>query len=418
MAISKFRKVVRFASVLALFAVPSAFAEDSYDQLAKELCAVDKTTSTVKIAIIPFSYVDKRASDGGAIVSERLTTRIGKFKMFQVIERSLLENVLKEQNLQTSGLVDAETAKQIGKVLGVDAIINGTLLDVGGGMSEVNARLIKTETAEVMTTASVQVKKIWSDTPVNAPASAQAPAEEQPAEQKQAAPAPKKNLDNFVDFFILASKTSKIDLKFDNGKRTIKEDELALDLNGNGALNSTYGLNQLEFKELASEFSMPIGLRFVGYGKNWGFGWELSYSEASISKQTTTAIYNNATPVGFQFTGTDYMKMGVFTFLSGDLLFRFAKGPFQPYMGIGMGFTLNTLTSQYVRQSSGKLEAMGIGFVARFPIMGVRLKIGESTSIFGEYRVASYGMNFDRGYTDEKDNFTIKSNQILIGIDF
>ena len=86
------------------------------------------STGQAKIAILPFSYLDKRKSEGGSIVSERLTTRIVKLKKYQVIERRALENLIQEQHLETSGAVSAETAKQIGKILGVDAIISGTLL--------------------------------------------------------------------------------------------------------------------------------------------------------------------------------------------------------------------------------------------------------------------------------------------------
>jgi len=61
--------------------------------------------------------------------------------------------------LKLPGVVSAETAKQIGKVLGVDAVISGTLLDIQDGLVEINARLIKTETAEVLNTGFRKCKK-------------------------------------------------------------------------------------------------------------------------------------------------------------------------------------------------------------------------------------------------------------------
>ncbi|NJO02550.1 MAG: hypothetical protein HC880_13440, partial [Bacteroidia bacterium] len=46
---------------------------------------------------------------------------------YEVIERSRLDQILKEQNLQVSGLVDDNQAVEIGKLLGLDALVTGSL---------------------------------------------------------------------------------------------------------------------------------------------------------------------------------------------------------------------------------------------------------------------------------------------------
>lgn len=46
-------------------------------------------------------------------------------KIFDIVERSALETVLREQNLNMTGLVDISQASEVGKVLGVNAIITG-----------------------------------------------------------------------------------------------------------------------------------------------------------------------------------------------------------------------------------------------------------------------------------------------------
>lgn len=92
--------------------------DDPYTKIAKELSESAKFLEQPKAAIIPFIYTDKRTSDGGTIVAERLTTRITKLKKLQVIERQLLEKVLQELHFETTGVVDIETTKQLGKILG------------------------------------------------------------------------------------------------------------------------------------------------------------------------------------------------------------------------------------------------------------------------------------------------------------
>ncbi|MFN3966549.1 MAG: hypothetical protein ACK4JE_02485 [Endomicrobiia bacterium] len=89
-----------------------AAKKDTYDKLAKELSDSASLLEKPKVAVLPFSYADGRKSPGGSIVSERLTTRIVKLKKLQVIERQLLDKVIQELHLETTGVVDTETTKQ------------------------------------------------------------------------------------------------------------------------------------------------------------------------------------------------------------------------------------------------------------------------------------------------------------------
>ncbi len=56
------------------------------------------------------------------------------------------------------GLIDPKSAKELGKILGVDAIVSGTIADVGDSL-RVNARLISTETGEVLSVAAATIVK-------------------------------------------------------------------------------------------------------------------------------------------------------------------------------------------------------------------------------------------------------------------
>ena len=46
--------------------------------------------------------------------------------LYSVVERDQIDKVLKEQHFSNSGIVDDAQATQIGKVLGIDAIISGS----------------------------------------------------------------------------------------------------------------------------------------------------------------------------------------------------------------------------------------------------------------------------------------------------
>ncbi|MEI7905766.1 MAG: CsgG/HfaB family protein [Bacteroidota bacterium] len=110
----------------------------------------------------------------GSGVADMLTTALVKSGKFTVIERQELEKVLAEQKLGESGLVTAETAPKVGKLLGVELIVVGSVSEFGtkenkvsGGLSfisggikrktsraVVDVRLVNTVTGEIVAAES------------------------------------------------------------------------------------------------------------------------------------------------------------------------------------------------------------------------------------------------------------------------
>ncbi len=122
------------------------------NQMIKSLAQEKKS----KIAIMAFPDLNGNVSNLGKFIPEELTTRLFMTRRFEVVERSLLNKLLEEQKLGMSGLVDAGSAAEIGKMLGVDAIVTGTITDMGN-MIRINARIIATETAGVFAVSSVSI---------------------------------------------------------------------------------------------------------------------------------------------------------------------------------------------------------------------------------------------------------------------
>jgi len=123
-------------------------------QIAKEMTEYQKTT----IAVVEFSDLQGNVTDFGRFLSEELITRLYQTKRFKVIERQLLNKIIAEQKLSLTGMVDPSSAKQLGKILGVDAIASGTITDLAQSL-RVNARLISTETGEIFAVASTEIFK-------------------------------------------------------------------------------------------------------------------------------------------------------------------------------------------------------------------------------------------------------------------
>lgn len=85
-----------------------------------------------KIAVIAFenktAYGQARL---GTASSDILTTELGKSKRFILIEREKMDKLLAEKNLQLSGEVKPDQLVKAGKILGLNAIVTGSISQFG-----------------------------------------------------------------------------------------------------------------------------------------------------------------------------------------------------------------------------------------------------------------------------------------------
>lgn len=127
---------------------------DLASQIAKSMTEQRKS----KIAVIEFTDLRGNVTDFGRFLAEKLITKLFATGKFQVMERAKLKKALEEQQFGLTGMVDDETAARLGKILGVEAIVIGTVTDLGSTV-DVNSRLIGTETGTVFAVASTPFEK-------------------------------------------------------------------------------------------------------------------------------------------------------------------------------------------------------------------------------------------------------------------
>ncbi|MBI2118642.1 MAG: hypothetical protein HYT97_03340 [Elusimicrobia bacterium] len=126
-----------------------------------------------RIAIFPFkdSRTNKYSIDKFPAPSlelqEKIIARLSSNPRFQIIERQELENLLKEQKLQTSGAVENETAVNMGKVLGAQAILMGSINQYGRHWFRlpfvktlITFRLVEIESARVVCSKEVEANNV------------------------------------------------------------------------------------------------------------------------------------------------------------------------------------------------------------------------------------------------------------------
>ena len=104
------------------------------------LSAVCPAQEKKRIAVLSFDYAAVRTSaagilggetDLGKAVSDLLVAQLLADGKFSLIERQVLDKILTEQNFSNSDRTDPSTAAKLGRILGVDALVVGTVTQFG-----------------------------------------------------------------------------------------------------------------------------------------------------------------------------------------------------------------------------------------------------------------------------------------------
>jgi curli biogenesis system outer membrane secretion channel CsgG len=127
-----------------------------------------------RVAVVDFDYATVQGGvnqmfgqpvDVGKGICDLLVKHLVQDGTYSVIERRALEKVLAEQNFSNSDRANPATAAKIGKILGLDAIIVGSITQFGadtkstiGGVGhsktkaivQVDARIIDVDTGEIL----------------------------------------------------------------------------------------------------------------------------------------------------------------------------------------------------------------------------------------------------------------------------
>jgi TolB-like protein len=147
-----------------LFFAAGAFAKDLdsgvwdlTSQIEGKLDTPKSPTNRLALVVVDFTDLNGKSTQIGKLMAEELTTRFTKSSKVQVIERRLLKKIIDENKLALSGVVDEDTAMQIGKVVGAAIICSGTVTELYDRI-RVNARVIKADTGELISTAETEIQ--------------------------------------------------------------------------------------------------------------------------------------------------------------------------------------------------------------------------------------------------------------------
>jgi curli biogenesis system outer membrane secretion channel CsgG len=126
------KKMMAIPILLLAGLMVSAAAHGQIKKRVAVLTFEDKTDHS-------YHWWDGRAPGDG--MADMLTTSLVKSGKYTVIERQQIDKILAEQNLGQSGVVTPESAAQVGKMLGVELAVFGSITEFGYAKKDVGGRL-------------------------------------------------------------------------------------------------------------------------------------------------------------------------------------------------------------------------------------------------------------------------------------
>lgn len=148
---------------MVFFSLPSHAAETldaAVTNIAQKFAAVSTLvpageTRVRRVAVTAFLQSDRKTTQFTNLLTIALTGKMVEqgSGTFRVIERAQLETALSEIQLSDVPIFDRDTARQLGKFLGVDTLIVGEITPIGDSV-RVDARMIDVETIETVQQAS------------------------------------------------------------------------------------------------------------------------------------------------------------------------------------------------------------------------------------------------------------------------
>jgi tetratricopeptide (TPR) repeat protein len=115
-----------------------------------------------RIAVLPFDVPDTRPDmkQFGIGITDTLNIALSNIKEFIMIDRSQLEAIMKEQAFQNSGFIDSDTAVKLGKLMGAEMLVIGSIQSEEDNY-RISARLTDVETGKILKAVQVTGTSIF-----------------------------------------------------------------------------------------------------------------------------------------------------------------------------------------------------------------------------------------------------------------
>jgi len=113
-----------------------------------------------RVAVVDFTDLCGNVSRLGRYLAEELSgALVEEARGFRVMDRAHLKAILQEHKLATTGLIDPQTARQLGQFAGVDTLVTGTITSAFGDTVRVMVKALDVSTAEIIAQSTADIPK-------------------------------------------------------------------------------------------------------------------------------------------------------------------------------------------------------------------------------------------------------------------
>jgi TolB-like protein len=143
-----------------LFSPQQAFSQGpAVNSLSSSLAEIASRSGRKTVAVVDFTDLQGCVTELGRYMAEDVSVAlVNNAKGFEVIDRTNLKVLMQEHKLASTGIIDPATARQLGQIAGVDALVTGTIAPLGDSV-HVSAKVLDTETAKVLGGITADIPK-------------------------------------------------------------------------------------------------------------------------------------------------------------------------------------------------------------------------------------------------------------------
>jgi len=156
------KKIILLFVLLSIFSLNSCFIknimrssdqlfDDTLTKIATDLKSKYKSPKdkVLKLAVLQFVNQNGDRSELGKIISNNLQSKLFDPSLFTLLERERIDSILEEHEFNKTGLVSESSMKQLGKLLGTDLILAGTL-NIEKSFLKISSRIVNVESGAIL----------------------------------------------------------------------------------------------------------------------------------------------------------------------------------------------------------------------------------------------------------------------------
>lgn len=146
---------------LFIFSVASlAYAyEDEVNSISAKMAEEIAKSGKTNVAVVDFTDIQGNTTELGRFLAEEFSVAFAQRQEgFRVIDRIHLKSIIKEHKLSATGIIDPTTARKLGEIAGVDALVTGSITPFGDNV-RITIKILDTKSAMIIGASKGNIAK-------------------------------------------------------------------------------------------------------------------------------------------------------------------------------------------------------------------------------------------------------------------